>query len=56
MWKCWRIVFGKVRVGKECDGTGDRVGINVNDSERKIELTDHQGSGGETVECIKGVC
>jgi len=34
-------------VGKECDGTDDRVGISVNDSEREAELPDHRGSGRE---------
>ena len=43
-------------VGKECDGTDDRVGISINNSEREAELPDHQGSGREVVECIKGVC
>jgi len=44
------------KVGIECDGTDDRVGISINDSEREAELPDHRGSGREDVECIKGVC
>ena len=44
------------KVGKECDGTDDRVGIIINDSEREAKLPDDWGSGREAVECIKGVC
>jgi len=43
-------------VSKECDGTNDRVGISINDSEREAELPDDCGSGREVVECMKGVC
>jgi len=35
------------KVEKECDGTDDRVGTSVNESEREAELPDHRGSGRE---------
>jgi len=42
-------------VEKECDGTDDRVGISVNDSEREAELPDHRGSGRECRMCQRSV-